>query len=96
MNDYFLNWRPAYPWSISPIGLPALAIVAALLVAFTIWSYTGHPTATRRRILIVVALRLAALVVALLTALRPSLGVQEDPKLPSVLIIGVAWRLVRT
>lgn len=89
MNDYFLNWRPAYPWSISPIGLPALAIVAALLVAFTIWSYTGHPTATRRRILIVVALRLAALVVALLTALRPSLGVQEDPKIPSVLVIGV-------
>src|SRR6187551_2846238 len=89
MNDYFLNWRPAYPWSISPIGLPALAVVAVVLVVFTIWTYTGHPNATRRRILIVLALRLAALVVALLTALRPSLGVQEDPKLPSVLIIGV-------
>jgi len=89
MNEYFLNWRPAYPWSVSPIGLPALAIVAALLVASTIWSYTGHPNATRRRILILLALRLAALVVALLTALRPSVGVQEDPKVPSVLIIGV-------
>ena len=89
MNDYFLNWRPAYPWSISPIGLPALAAVAVLLVALTIWTYTGHPNASRRRILIVLALRLAALVVALLTALRPSLGVQEDPKLPSVLVIGV-------
>jgi hypothetical protein len=89
VNEYFLNWRPAYPWSVSPIGLPALAVVAVLLVAFTIWTYTGHPNATRRRILIVLALRLAALVVALLTALRPSVGVQEDPKVPSVLIIGV-------
>jgi hypothetical protein len=89
MNEYFLNWRPAYPWSVSPIGLPALAIVAALLVAFTIWSYTGHPNATRRRILIVLALRLAALIVALLTAVRPSVGVQEDPRVPSVLLIGV-------
>ena len=89
MNEYFLNWRPAYPWSVSPIGLPALAVIAALLVAFTIWTYTGHPNATRRRILIVLALRLAALVVALLTALRPSVGVQEDPKLPSVLFLGV-------
>ena len=89
MSEYFLNWRPSYPWSVSPIGLPALAVVAALLVAFTVWTYTGHPNATRRRILIVLALRLAALVVALLTALRPSVGVQEDPKMPSVLIIGV-------
>ena len=89
MSDYFLNWRPAYPWSVSPIGLPAFAVVAVLLVAFTIWTYTGHPNATRRRIAIVLALRLAALVVALLTALRPSVGVQEDPKLPSVLGIGV-------
>ena len=89
MSDYFLNWRPAYPWSVSPIGLPALALVAVLLVAFTVWTYTGHPNATRRRITIVLALRLAALVVALLTALRPSVGVQEDPKLPSVLVIAV-------
>lgn len=89
VNEYFLNWRPAYPWSTTPIGLPALAVVAALLVAFTVWSYSGHPNATRRRILIVLALRLAALVVALLTAVRPSVGVQEDPKVPSILIIGV-------
>ena len=68
MSEYFLNWRPTYPWSASPIGLPALAVVAVLLITFTIWTYTGHPNATRRRILIVLALRLVALVVALLTA----------------------------
>lgn len=89
MNDYFLHWRPAYPWSISPVGLPALALVAVLLVTFTIWSYTGHPNATRRRIAVVLVLRLAALVIALLTAVRPSVGVQEDPRFPSVLLIGI-------
>jgi hypothetical protein len=89
MNDYFFHMRPAYPWSVEPVGLPALAAVAGLLVAFTIWSYTGHPNATRRRILTVVALRLLALVVALLTALRPSLGVQENPKVPSVLLVSI-------
>src|SRR5262245_44160296 len=89
MTDYFFTMRPAYPWSVEPVGLPALGVVAGLLVAFTLWTYTGHPNATRRRILTVVALRLLALVVALLTALRPSVGVQENPKNPSVLLIGI-------
>jgi hypothetical protein len=88
-SSFFFNARPAYPWSLSSIGLPALAIVAVLLVLFTIWSYTGHPNANRRRITTVLALRVLALVVALLTAVRPSIGVQENPKLPSVLLIGV-------
>lgn len=89
MTDYFFSSRPAYPWSISPVGLPALAVVAVLLVALTIWSYTGHPNATRRRIVIVLTLRLLALAVTLLTVLRPSIGIEENPKLPSVLLIGV-------
>jgi hypothetical protein len=89
MTDYFFSMRPAYPWSLEPLGLPALAVVAGLLVALTLWSYTGHPNAGRRRIFIVLVLRLLALAVALLTALRPSLGVQENPKTPSVLLIGV-------
>ncbi len=87
MNDYFFSMRPAYPWSVEPVGLPALAIIAVLLVLLTIWTYTGHPNANRRRILIVVTLRLLTLAVALLTALRPSIGVQEKPKNPSVLNI---------
>jgi hypothetical protein len=88
-SSFFYNSRPAYPWSISTIGLPALLVVAFLLIVFTIWTYTGHPNASRRRIAIVLALRLLALLVTLLTAIRPSVGVQENPKLPSVLIIGV-------
>ncbi len=89
MSDYFFSTRPGFPWSVYPIGLPALAVVAVLLVLFTIWTYLGHPQATRRRVFVVLMLRLAALVVALLTAVRPSVGVNENPKQPAVLLIGV-------
>jgi hypothetical protein len=88
-TDFFLSSRPTYPWSIYPLGFPAFLLVAVLLVLFTLWTYLGHPQATRRRVVIVLALRLGALIVALLTAVRPSVGVQEDPKVPSVLLIGV-------
>ena len=89
MTEYFFEMRPAYPWSVEPVGLPALAAVAGLLVALTIWTYAGHAAATRGRLLTVLALRLLALLVALVTALRPSLGVQETPKVPSQLVIGI-------
>lgn len=88
-TSLFLSTRPAYPWSVYPVGLPALGVVALLLVLLTLWTYLGHPSATRGRVLAVMGLRLAALAVTLLTALRPSLGVQDEPKLPSVLLIGV-------
>jgi hypothetical protein len=88
-TSFFFNAHPAYPWSISPIGPPALALLAILLIIITLWTYTGHPNANRRRIFIVLTLRLLALLVTLFTAVRPSIGVQENPKLPSWLIIGV-------
>lgn len=89
MSDYFFSSRPSFPWSVYPVGLPALAIVAAFLVVFTIWTYLGHPAATKRRILIVLTLRLLALLVTLLTAVRPSVGVNENPKQPATLLIGI-------
>ena len=89
MDDIFFSMRPAYPWSIYPFGLPALAVVAALLVLFTVWTYLGHPQATRKRIFTVLTLRLLALLVTLITATRPSIGVNENPKQPSALLIGV-------
>jgi hypothetical protein len=88
-TEYFLSARPAFPWSEGPLGLPALLVVAGALVAATVWTYTRHPAATRRRVSTILALRLAALVVALLTAVRPSVGIQEDPKVPSTLLVGV-------
>ncbi|HXD88901.1 MAG TPA: hypothetical protein VN641_20595, partial [Urbifossiella sp.] len=88
-TELFFSMRPAYPWSLYPIGLPALAIIAILLVLFTLWTYFHHPQATRKRVLTILALRLAALIVALLTAIRPSVGFQEEPKIPSTLLIGI-------
>lgn len=88
-QDIFFSTKPTYPWSIYPVGLPALAAVALLLVVLTLWTYLGRPQANPKRILIVMGLRLLALLVALLTTLRPSLGIQEDPKVPSTLLIGV-------
>ena len=88
-SDFFFNARPAFPWSLPTFGTPALAVVAVLLAIFTIWTYTGHPNANRRRVAIVLTLRLLALAVTLFTAIRPSIGVQENPKFPSFLIIGV-------
>ena len=58
-TSLFFSTRPAFPWSVYPVGLPALAVVAALLVVLTVWTYLGHPQATRKRVLIVLALLLA-------------------------------------
>jgi hypothetical protein len=80
--EYFLATRPA--WPVGVIGLVAIAVVA-----MTLWAYLRHPQATRGRVLTVLALRLLALLIGLLTAIRPSLGVQEDPKLPSTLLVGI-------
>jgi hypothetical protein len=88
-TSFFFSLRPAFPWSVEPLGLPGLAACAVLLVLVTVWTYAGNPQASGRRITLLVALRLAALLVALVTAARPSVGVQEDPKLPSVLVIGI-------
>ena len=88
-SSFFFSARPAFPWSLPTLGYPAFAVVAFLLVVFTLWTYRGHPNANRRRVFIVLTLRLLALFLTLFTALRPSVGVQENPKFPSVLLLGV-------
>ena len=77
------------PWSLPFAGPAALALVACALALVTVWAYARRPEASRRRVALLVALRLLALVLALVTAIRPSVGVRETPKLPSVLVIGV-------
>jgi hypothetical protein len=84
MDDYFFSARPGFP-----IGLPAYAVVAVVLALLTIWTYLGHPQASGRRLTIILGLRLAALAVTLITAVRPTVGVNENPKQPSVLPIGI-------
>ena len=89
MSEFSFRLDPVPPWSSGVLGLPALLAVAVALVALTLWSYRGHTQASRRRVAVVLSLRLVALAAALLTALRPTVGVQENPKVPSVLLVGV-------
>jgi uncharacterized membrane protein len=78
---------PAWPWSISGVGLPAFAGVAIVLAGLTVWTYHGVANAAPRRITAVVALRLLALVLAILTVLRPAVTFRDDLKVPSTLIV---------
>lgn len=87
--EYFLSLKPAWPWSSYPLGLPALGLVVLLLAGLTYFTYRRAAAGSRRRVAIIFALRMLALLLALAAALRPSLGIQEDPKVPSTLLIGV-------
>jgi hypothetical protein len=88
---------PAYPHSIfgleTPPGLvrPALFLVALLLAFLTVWTYKGVRAATPKRVLIVLALRLAALVAACLAMLRPSFAYKSELQTPSYLIVVVDY-----
>src|SRR5947209_12100852 len=88
--DLTLSLSPTWPtWLPEGAALPTFLGVAALLALLTFWTYLGQRGASLRRIVLVLLLRLAALVVALLVALRPSLGVQvleglEPSKLPVI------------
>ena len=88
-TDLFFRLDPAAPWSASLIGWPAFILVAIALGLLTLWTYHGHPRANRRRIALIFTLRILALVVALISALRPSVGFQENPKIPSTLLFGI-------
>src|SRR5438552_2908083 len=87
---------PAWPWSASRVGLPGLAVVAILLAGLTLWTYRGVEAASRRRVAAVIALRLLALLLAVLTVLRPAVAFRDDLKVPSTLIIALDGSLSMT
>src|SRR5439155_19710144 len=78
---------PAWPWSLPRIGLPLLAVLAVLLAAVTIATYRG--AAPRRRVAAVIALRLLALLLAVLTLVQPAVAFREDLRVPSVLVFAI-------
>lgn len=80
-------WRPLTDYDLP--GYVALLAVAGLLVVLTISTYTGSAASTPRRVATLIALRLFALLLAVILALRPSAAITEIPKLPSTLIIVV-------
>ena len=73
--DTALSWEPAWPWSIPRVGLPAMLGIALALALLTVWTYSGVRKATWRRVLTVLALRLAALALTFFVVMRPSYGV---------------------
>ncbi|HEV2950056.1 MAG TPA: vWA domain-containing protein, partial [Gemmataceae bacterium] len=73
-----------WPWS-----LPGLMLIAMVLVGLTIWTYRGVQGSTNRRVTLVLGLRLAALALACLMILRPSLAYKEELRVPSLLLIAL-------
>jgi uncharacterized membrane protein len=88
LPDITLTFDPAPPWSAPGWGPIALTIIAGALVAFTFFTYRGK-NIPFRRLVIVIALRLIALVLAILTVLRPALAIHEEDKTPSTLILAL-------
>jgi uncharacterized membrane protein len=80
---------PIWPWSSPGSGLQALAIVALLLLVLTIWTYLGVQGASLSRILMILLLRLAALLLAFVALLRPSVALQDELRVPSVLLLAI-------
>ncbi len=80
-------WRPIT--DADAPGYIGLLTIAAFLVGLTIWTYTGASASTPKRVGILIGLRLLALLLAVLLALRPSASITEIPKLPSTLILVV-------
>jgi uncharacterized membrane protein len=80
-------WRPITD-NDTP-GYVFLLVAAAALIGLTVWTYVGAKASTPRRVGILIALRLFALLLAVLLALRPSAAITEIPKLPSTLLIVV-------
>src|SRR5262245_11392956 len=80
-------WRPLTDADVP--GYVLLLACAAILIGLTIWTYTGSAASTPRRIGILIGLRLLALLLAVVLALRPAAAITEIPKLPSTLIIVV-------
>ncbi len=86
-DTWTVTTDPAWPWSLGSWGTPALLLVALLLMLLTFWTYHGVAGTNRRRIGIVIALRLAALLLAVLAIARPSFASRDSLKVPSTLII---------
>jgi uncharacterized membrane protein len=84
----WLTTERDWPWRDGDgLGWPGFALVAALLVLLTLWTYAGQRRAGWGKILCVLGLRLGALGVIALLLLRPSFASEEEVVTPGKLII---------
>jgi uncharacterized membrane protein len=90
-----LAWVTIHTWSAAsaPVGrwhglaMAALVVLPSALVGATIGTYLANPGTTRRRTVLVLALRLLAFLLAGLAIVRPSLAFAERNPLRSLLLI---------
>lgn len=91
MTPFQLSWSitadPAWPWSVPGIGWAVLSAVCVALVALTVWTYWGAREAGPARVAAVVVLRLLALAVAVLLALRPALAIRDQTVAPYTVLL---------
>jgi len=88
----FFNKPLSFSWSAHPTNLMAILLLAATamaIVALTVWTYSGQLAGNRRRIVLLIAIRLAALLVIVLTAVRPAYPIDDPPKIRTQLLIGI-------
>jgi uncharacterized membrane protein len=89
MSSHTLNLTTdlTWPWSITGVGPLLLLLIAAVLVALTVWTYLGVPRANWRRVALLVSLRLTALLLAVLALVRPSLASRDHTRERSLLLL---------
>lgn len=87
LPGYFTKENVNVPVDPDVLGYVFLAVCAAVLVGLTLWTYLGAAQTTSRRLFILIFLRLLALVIAMITAIRPALSIVEQPRIPSTIVI---------
>ncbi len=96
---------PIWPWSqltapaeasygvtnrLASFSLSALLVaIPVALVVLTVWTYLGDPRISRRRLLAVLALRLAAFLLALMAIFRPALAFSDKSQNRTQLILAL-------
>lgn len=87
LPGYLTKENVSVPLDPDVLGYVFLAVCAAVLVGLTLWTYLGAAQTTPRRLFVLICLRLLALLIAMITAIRPALSVTEQPRLPSTIIL---------
>ena len=80
---------PIWPWSLPKFGWPALAVTAGLLLAAAAWSYFRVPGAKGRRVGVVLAIRVLALLLIFLALSGTSCVRRDEMRVPSILLVGI-------
>jgi uncharacterized membrane protein len=90
----WLTTEREWPWRDDDFfGWPGLACAGAVLIALTLWTYSGHRRIGPRKLLVVLCLRLAALAVIAILLLRPAFASDEEVVTPGRLLILVDYSL---